>query len=219
MSTISKEDYIKAIFEIHSKFNRSVKSIELAEKLSVSKPAISDMIRKLVRDGFVEKNKYGSIMLSESGNDLALNLIRKHRLWEMFLHDVLKLSWEEIHEEAENLEHSTSDYLIEKIDDFLGNPKFDPHGSPIPDKNGNLKAIESLEKLSTKGKGKYRVKTIDDKDRSFIEALNQLKISLDTIIEVREKIDFDNSLLVKVNKREHILSQNFSEKLYVTEVF
>ena len=104
MSTTSKEDYLKAIFEVNLQTNNPVKPSEIADFLSVSKPAITDMMKKLVRDGYVERNKPRNIQLTKEGKNNALMLIRKHRLWEMFLHEVLKLSWEEIHEEAENLE-------------------------------------------------------------------------------------------------------------------
>lgn len=214
MRTISKEDYIKTIFEI-SKRNESVKPSEVARMLMVSKPAITDMLKKLVRDAYVEKHKTTEIRLTNEGKNIALKLLRKHRLWEMFLLKALNLKWEEIHEEAENLEHSTSDYLAEKIDEYLGHPVVDPHGAPIPDKNGIYKEVKGLESLAKKERGSYSVKRISGKDRSFVEALNKIEIAINSKIDIISLLEFDNSLLIKVNGKEHIITRKFAEKIFV----
>jgi DtxR family Mn-dependent transcriptional regulator len=215
MATISKEDYIKTIFELSDQENKAVKPSEIAKSLSVSKPAITDMIKKLVRDGYVSKNKLSEILLTAKGYELSVMLIRKHRIWEMFMHEVLKMSWEEIHEEAEKLEHATSDYLINKIDDYLGNPIYDPHGTPIPDKKGNIKSEKLYKKLSQKERGTYSVKRIEDKERDFIETLNKLGISINSTIEIIKKMSFDDSLLINVNNREHIITSKLGERIFV----
>lgn len=215
MSTISKEDYLKTIFEYNFNYEENIKSSDLAVSLAVSKPAVTDMIKKLIRENFVKKDKSNQIFLTKKGENIATKLLRKHRLWEIFLHDVLELKWEEIHEEAEKLEHSTSDLLIDRLEEFLGFPEYDPHGSPIPDKEGKIKESESLDRLSNKESGTHCVKKIDDKDRNFIEALNNLRINIESRIEIMKKFDFDNSLLIKVEKAEHLISNNFAERIFV----
>ncbi len=217
MSSISKEDYIKAIYELNARNRCAVKSKEIADTLSVSKPAITDMIKKLIRDGLVAKDSGNSIVLTTEGERNATQLIRKHRLWEMFLHEVLNLSWEEIHDEAENLEHSTSDFLIDKIDEYLNHPKVDPHGAPIPDKNGNIHKKQSFDMLADKDVGAYRVKSIYDKEREFIEALNRMQIYIGTSVELVKHHQFDDSILIRTNEKEHLITKQFASKIFVTE--
>ncbi len=215
MSTVSKEDYIKTIFEYNFNGDENIKSSDLAASLAISKPAVTDMVKKLTRENFVKKDNLNQIFLTKKGENIATKLLRKHRLWEIFLHDVLKLKWEEIHEEAEKLEHSTSDKLIDKLEEFLGFPERDPHGSPIPNKEGKINQTEIIDQLSNQQTGMHFVKKINDKQRDFIEALNDLNINIDSKIEIVKKFEFDNSLLIRVGKSEHLISQNFAERIFV----
>ena len=138
MSTISTENYLKKIFNHNKAFGEKINAVKLAQELSVSNAAISDMAKKLSKHGLISYEKYKGIELTDKGEQMALNVIRRHRLWELFLIKVLDIPWSEVHEQAEVLEHHTSDKLIDRIDEFLGFPDFDPHGHPIPRKNGSL---------------------------------------------------------------------------------
>ena len=216
MSTISKDDYIKTIYEL-SILNGSVKPSQIAQSLKVSKSAITDMIKKLVRDEFVIRESTG-LFLTKSGEKIALNLIRKHRIWETFLSKTLKLDWSEIHEEAENLEHATSNFLINKIDEFLSFPKTDPHGSPIPDINYQIDQTKIGEILLSKTEGSFVITAINDKDKSIIKLMNLLNIQLGTHLKIISKIESDNSLFVSIDGKEQILSLSIITKLYVKAV-
>lgn len=134
MSTISKENYLKVIFNQNELVNDFVTTSQMAQELDVSNAAISDMAKKLSSEGLITYEKYKGMELTSKGEKMALKVIRRHRLWELFLMKILGLNWSEIHDEAENLEHHSSDFLIDKIDEYLGYPEFDPHGHPIPKK-------------------------------------------------------------------------------------
>jgi DtxR family Mn-dependent transcriptional regulator len=138
MITISKEDYLKEIYKIAIDNDSNVSTANLAEKLSVTNAATSDMAKKLAKAGYIIYEKYKGIRLTTRGKKEALKIIRRHRLWESFLIETLGLNWGEVHEEAEKLEHQTSDFLIDKIDEYLDYPQFDPHGEPIPTKLGRI---------------------------------------------------------------------------------
>ncbi|HAY34569.1 MAG TPA: metal-dependent transcriptional regulator, partial [Ignavibacteria bacterium] len=133
----SLEDYLKNIYYLQTSSGK-VTNMILAEKMNVSSAAVSEMISKISKSGYIKNVPYKGFELTKKGENLAINLVRKHRIWEVFLVKNLKFSWEKVHSEAENLEHASSDELISQLEIFLGNPKFDPHGHPIPDKYGNI---------------------------------------------------------------------------------
>ncbi|MDB4835522.1 metal-dependent transcriptional regulator, partial [Cyclobacteriaceae bacterium] len=154
--------------------------------------------------------------LTDLGKNAALTVIRKHRLWETFLVDKLKYSWDEVHYIAEQLEHIKSEDLVNRLDDFLGNPKHDPHGDPIPDKNGviNLKQATLLHNLD---KNQYGVVVgVDDSSNLFLKYLNRLQISLGSKIEVIEKIEFDQSIEIKINNKDAVtISADVAQNIFL----
>jgi DtxR family Mn-dependent transcriptional regulator len=137
MASDVKENYIKALFYLHQK-NEDISLSDLGEELQVSKPTANDMIKKLQSEGIVISKKYKPIRITEKGKQRAAEIIRKHRLSEMFLLQIMKFGWEEVHEIAEELEHIKTDKFFDRMDELMGFPIIDPHGSPIPDKNGNF---------------------------------------------------------------------------------
>ena len=137
MKNISKEDYLSVIYK-SADSNGEIKANQIAEQLNISSAAVTDMLRKLSKEGYVEYKRYKGTKLTNSGEDYARNMVRRHRIWELFLHQVVGLPWDKVHDEAHNLEHSASDELINKMEEMLDYPEFDPHGDPIPDKNGQL---------------------------------------------------------------------------------
>jgi DtxR family Mn-dependent transcriptional regulator len=143
MNNISQEDYLTAIFRNLDDAGE-IKPNLLAEKLEISNAAVTDMLRKLSRDGFVDYKKYKSIKLTSEGESYAKNMLRRHRIWEVFLHQTLGMPWDKVHDEAEKLEHSSSDEIINLLEEFLDYPEVDPHGYPIPDKNGKIKKSKLL---------------------------------------------------------------------------
>jgi len=216
MPTISKENYLKTIYQRAQTNNEPVTTSYVASKLEVSNAATSEMAKKLSDDGLISHEKYKGIELTDNGREIALQIIRRHRLWELFLIKVLGLSWGEVHDEAEMLEHSTSELLINTIDDYLGNPKFDPHGSPIPDRFGNLPvtpAIIALTKCRT-GK-KYRIAKINDKSSELMNYFSRLGLELEKEIAIEDRLEFDNSITLSIDNRIHSLSEKICENVYV----
>lgn len=219
MPTISKENYLKAVYNKSKEDGSGATTSALAENLEISNAAISDMARKLSDEGLINYAKYKGMELTGEGKKIALKVIRRHRLWELFLIQVLGLSWSEVHDEAENLEHSTSDHLIDKIDEYLGFPKFDPHGDPIPQKNGLLPSAPEVVELAKASIGKkYKVGRVNDKNNDLIKYLTKIGISLSKEIEIVEKLSFDNSVIIQVDSERHSLSEFAASNVFLVKV-
>lgn len=218
MISISKEDYLKEIYKISGGNNRRVSTAHLAEKLEVSNAATSEMAKKLDDQGFIYYEKYKGLKLTNKGEKLALKMLRRHRLWETFLIKTLGFSWSEVHQEAEVLEHQTSDLLIDKIDRHLGYPEFDPHGDPIPKQNGEMPVSPDLISLAEAKVGKvYSVSRVDHQSKEIMEYFTSLGIELNTQIEIINRLDFDNSIFILFNNTKHSFSSGVADKLFVTE--
>jgi len=216
MPTISKENYLKTIYSHSNEDGKNASTSVLAEKLEVSNAAISDMAKKLSDQGLLTYARYKGVELTDEGEKIALQVIRRHRLWELFLIKVLRLEWSEVHAEAENLEHSTSSFLIDKIDEFLGYPQYDPHGDPIPQKNGAIpKLPEFIPLAETVTGGKYTVVRVNDRNKDLINYISKIGIKLDVKFTVIDKLSFDNSVIIKINGINHSLSEFVSQNLFV----
>ena len=216
MLTQSEENYLKAVYTLSEEFGESVSTNLLAEKIESKPSSVTDMIKKLSEKDLISYQKYQGCTLTEEGRKKALLIIRKHRLWEVFLVEKLKFGWEEVHEVAEQLEHIQSIKLTNQLDDFLDNPKIDPHGDPIPDRNGVLsvsKKSVSLSELEIKKKG--LVVGVEDGSLDFFNFLNRYEIGLGTEISVVEKFSFDKSILVKINNKEVSFSSLVSNKIFI----
>ena len=216
MSSISKENYLKTIYNLSKINDGSVTPSSVARELNVSSAAISEMASKLSQEGYIEYKKYKGIKILTKGKKLATNIIRKHRLWELFLIDTLGLNWGEVHHEAEKLEHSTSDYLIDKIDEYLKFPISDPHGAPIPTKEGNYrsKIIDSPVSESQVGKY-YKISRVNDKNQELIKYLSQINLSLNTKIKILDKLGFDGSVVIQIEGNSHTLSEKLSSNIFI----
>jgi DtxR family Mn-dependent transcriptional regulator len=199
MSTISEENYLKTIFSLSNELKGGVTTSNLAEHLSTKASSVTDMIQKLAGKSLVNYIKYRGVTLTPKGEEIAIRVVRRHRLWELFLFQTLGFNWSEIHQIAEELEHIKSDLLIEKLDKFLDYPHSDPHGDPIPDERGNFPKDDSfpLSKLNKEIKG--IVVGVDDKSSSFLTYLDKLGIQLGTEIEITERYEFDYSVDIQIN--------------------
>jgi len=218
MPTISKEDYLKVIYQSVQNSGKSVTVSELSQILDVSNAAISDMAKKLNNMNLISYEKYHGMELTKKGEEIALNVLRRHRLWELFLMNVLKISWADVHDQAEKLEHNTSDFLIDKIDEFLGFPEFDPHGAPIPNKYGILPVIPEMILLKAGSIGTvYIVKKVNDYDSELINYLSQIGLLLNSTIELKHIHSFDKSIKILLNGYEHILSEKLTENIFISE--
>ncbi len=216
-SSDSVENYIKAIYALYDKEKAWVNTNDLAERMEIKPSSVTDMIKKLEQKGFVTYRKYKGVKLSRKGQELALNVIRKHRLWEVFLSDKLGFNWDEVHDIAEQLEHISSPELVKRLDKFLDYPKYDPHGDPIPDDEGKMKKTSRtlLSEFKTGDKG--QLVGVKDSSPSFLKYLESMNLSLGSNIQLVQKFDFDESMEIKLEgKREAFnISKVVSSNLFL----
>jgi len=215
MITLAEENYLKAILSISLSSDGKVSTNAIAGEIGTSAASVSDMLKKLQDKKLVKYEKYKGVELSKSGKSKAINILRKHRLWETFLVNKLTFGWGEVHDVAEQLEHIKSVELINKLDIYLNYPKFDPHGEPIPTKDGKIPITNTipLNKLEAGTKGKVLGVTLDE--TSFLDYLTKLNISIGTEIEVLETISFDQSLSIKTEKQTQHISNDVARYLLI----
>lgn len=215
----SEENYLKAIFSLSYPLGGgSVSTNAIAKKMNTAAASVTDMIKKLSDKQLVDYEKYRGVTLSKEGEVVARRLVRKHRIWEVFLVDKLGFSWDSVHDVAEQLEHINSPELVKALDKFLGYPKTDPHGDPIPDEDGHIHEIQSI-KLTELIKGdKALVVGVDDTSSNFLQYLNQLEIELGTKIEVVQRIEFDSSYMLLINNSRLAVSKQVAENIMVKKI-
>lgn len=217
MPTISKEDYLKAIYKSIVDNGNVASTTYLSNKLAVSKAAVTDMSKKMAKLNLISYIPYKGVELKPKGKEIALKILRRHRLWELFLVETLGVSWDKVHAEAEILEHSTSEFLIDIIDKSLGYPKFDPHGEPIPDKKGKVPKLPPLQKLANCEIGKrYNFIKIKDENSDLINYLSSIGLLLYEEIKIIDKLSFDNSIIIEIDGVKHSLSEKISNKIELT---
>ena len=216
MLSYTEENYIKCIYQISENASKKqVSSNEIADNLQTTAASVSDMLKKLTQKALINYTKYKGVSLTDEGMMLALQIVRKHRLWEVFLVEKLNFSWDEVHDVAEQLEHIQSPKLIQQLDNFLGFPTQDPHGDPIPDKDGNLKIIEKR-LLSALGKNESGICIgVDDSSSEFLQFLDKRGITLGKHIKVLEKEAFDDSLIIEINQQKMTISKKIANNLYI----
>ncbi|WP_343328761.1 metal-dependent transcriptional regulator [Polaribacter staleyi] len=218
MFTLSEENYLKAIYHLELDADKGISTNAIAKKLETKASSVTDMVKKLSEKEVVVYKKYKGVKLTDLGNKIAANIVRKHRLWEVFLVEKLNFSWDEVHDVAEQLEHIKSEKLVDQIDAFLGFPTHDPHGDPIPDKDGNLKTIEkSLLSTLTKNESGICV-GVDDSSSEFLKFLDKKGIMLGKKITVLDKEDFDNSLSILIEEKKLSISYKIANNLYIQKI-
>lgn len=215
--SISTENFIKGIYQISDEPKGKASTSRLAARLNISHAAVTDMAKKLSQKGWVMYQKYREVKLTPQGEKLALKVIRKHRLWESFLHKVLKLEAHEFHHEAEMLEHNTSEFLADKIDEFLGRPDFDPHGDPIPDANGVLPASAQINLLSAQEKKKYLIKRIQHTNQEVGLFFKTNQIQLNQGITVQSIFQTNQSVAILISGRQIVLNEFMACLIYLEE--
>ncbi|HEY5825567.1 MAG TPA: metal-dependent transcriptional regulator [Cyclobacteriaceae bacterium] len=217
MHTLTEENYLKAIYHISESIGESVSTKSIAETLTVNAASVTDMFKKLGDQKLVIYEKSKGVKLTEKGKKVALQIIRKHRLWETFLVEKLEFSWDEVHEIAEQLEHVHSDLLIERLDELLNYPKFDPHGGPIPDKQGRIPELKSILLSEAKVGTTYRISGVGKNSDAFLKYLNKTGLTLGQFIKIKEIEEFDGSMKIQLitNKSELMLSREATSNLFV----
>ena len=216
MLTQSEENYLKAIYSLSEDQAEAISTNLLAEKMSTKPSSVTDMVKKLSEKDLISYQKYQGCELTAIGQKTALQIIRKHRLWEVFLVNKLNFGWDEVHEIAEQLEHIQSTKLTDHLEEYLGFPKVDPHGDPIPDKNGVFEKVNksiALSDVSLHIEG--IVVGVEDGSAGFFQFLKRYEIGLGTEVKVLEKFDFDLSVLVFINGKEISFSSVVANKIFI----
>lgn len=217
MNSQAEENYLKAIFKISEKEGKSAGTNAIAAEMQTTAASVTDMLKRLAEKSLIEYEKYRGVQLTDEGHRVATALIRKHRLWEVFLTEKLGFAWDEVHDIAEHLEHVQSDTLVERLDAYLGRPRFDPHGDPIPDAQGRW-AFRPQVLLSTLNPGDSGAVTgVNDHNPAFLQYLDQVGLSLGARLELLERFPFDHSMRVRTQDgRELTLSEKVGQNLFLT---
>lgn len=214
----SEENYIKAIFHLQGNTD-NVTTNELANELKTKPASVTDMMKKLKTKKLLNYQPYQGFRLNNEGTKVALGIIRRHRLWEYFLAEKLKFTWDEVHEVAEDLEHVTNKKLIDKLDEYLGFPRVDPHGDPIPDANGKIETIRKICLTELPLNIIASVCSVSDQSGEILELLEHKKIALGTKLEIKKKFDFDNSMEIKIRQQPAItISDQLAKNIFVTSL-
>ncbi|WP_395046632.1 metal-dependent transcriptional regulator [Flavobacterium sp.] len=213
--TFSEENYLKTIYHLTTISDSEVSTNAIAEKMETKASSVTDMLKKLAEKDLINYKKYQGVSLTEKGSLSAKMIVRKHRLWEVFLVEKLNFPWDEVHDIAEQLEHIKSEKLINKLDDFLGNPTEDPHGDPIPNANGQIISIEK-QLLSELNEKQFGICVgVKDTSSEFLKYLDKQEIALGSKIEIISKESFDLSLKIKVDTKELTISNKIASNLFV----
>lgn len=215
MNSFTEENYLKAIFKL-SRNGNEVSTNEIADELSTKASSVTDMIKKLSDKKLINYIKYQGVSLTKKGEKIAINIIRNHRLWEVFLVEKLNFKWDEVHDLAEELEHIKSEELTERLDTFLEYPKYDPHGDPIPDKDGNINRHKEVTLSDLKINQKGIIVGVKEHSKPYLQYLESNELVLGTEIEVIAIESFDQSMRIKVNDHQLInISNQASKNLYI----
>ena len=219
MTSFTEENYLKIIYKLSAETDSEISTNAVAELTQTKAASVTDMLRKLSEKQLVSYQKYQGVRLTKKGENVALKVIRKHRLWEVFLVNKLGFNWDEVHEIAEELEHINSDKLVQQLDEFLGFPQFDPHGDPIPDKHGrmpeygykNLSEILINQEVVMMGVAQHST--------SFLQYLAKIGLHLGVTINIAEINDFDKSLTIKIGgSNQNFISYEVAKNLLVKSI-
>jgi len=216
MLSYTEENYLKIIFSLSYPTASEITTNDIAKKLEINPASVSDMLKKLSQKKLIDYAKYQGVTLTDEGRRIAINIIRKHRLWETFLVDKLNFSWDEVHEVAEQLEHIQSNLLIERLYQFLGFPEFDPHGEPIPNEQGEFPETKDWKCLNGCNiQQKIKVTSITDDSSCLLQYLSKILIKIGSLVTILEKNSYDGSIDVIINDtKQATLSREVSEKIY-----
>ncbi len=216
MQSYTEENYLKIIYHL-SVISNPVQTNAIAEKIQTKAASVTDMLKKLSEKELVNYVKYQGVTLTEKGKLTAINIVRKHRLWEVFLVEKLNFKWDEVHDVAEELEHIKSTLLVERLDEFLEYPKVDPHGDPIPDQHGNFAnlAFVKLSKLNANDKG--TITGVSEHSSPFLKHLEKLGLTLGKKIEISEIIDFDGSVELLIDNQKLNISREVAKHILISK--
>ena len=211
----TEENYLKAIFKLYERLAKTVSTNAIAQEMNTAPPSVTDMLNRLNKKGLVHYEKRKGAILTKDGIKIATGLIRRHRLWEVFLLEKLNFSWDEVHELAEQLEHIKSEKLVSRLDAYLGYPKYDPHGDPIPDEAGNF-TLRKQVLLSDLKTNTGIVAGVQEHSTAFLQYLDRLKLILGASIEIIERFEYDGAIKMKINgMKEQVISHKVAQNVYI----
>ena len=216
MTTLSEENYLKAIYHLGKQGTDAVSTNAIAEKIESKASSVTDMVKKLADKNLANYIKYQGVSLTNNGRLAAALVVRKHRLWEVFLVEKLNFSWDEVHDVAEQLEHIKSLKLVNELDAFLGFPTHDPHGDPIPDKDGNYTQTKSICILEMKTGTDGVLSLVKDSSDVFLKYLNKNNLALGDVIKVLDFEAFDGSVTIQTKTKQIIISKEVAKNLYLS---
>ncbi|UTW60855.1 metal-dependent transcriptional regulator [bacterium SCSIO 12741] len=215
MNSLTEENYLKEIYSLLAQKKKPVSTNELAKRMRTKASSVTDMVKKLSSKDLVHYKPYHGVTLSDSGKRTALNIIRKHRIWETFLVEKLHFNWDEVHEIAEQLEHIQSPELIRRLHAYIGSPDYDPHGSPIPSEDGEIIA-ENRKVLGDLAEGESAVIVgVKNSSKEFLKHLDKLNLHLGTTVTVKEVNTFDYSMQVNTQQKDLVLSDQVCSNLFI----
>lgn len=216
MHSFTEENYLKAIYHLSIENMTAVSTNQIAEMINTKAASVTDMLKKLADKKLINYIKYQGVTLTETGQKAAVNIVRKHRLWEVFLVEKLGFKWDEVHDIAEELEHINSDTLINRLDDFLGTPAADPHGDPIPDRSGTIhqkKLVRISDMVQEQG---GTISGVSEHSSVFLKLLEKMGLTLGTKITISELIEFDGSIILNVDETsERTISREVAKNILV----
>lgn len=213
MLSSTEENYLKCIYKLQQNADGIVSTNAIAASINIAAASVTDMLKRLSEKGLIDYIRYKGVSLTQKGEETAMMLVRKHRLWEVFLAEKLQMRWDEVHEIAEQLEHIQSPLLVQRLDEFLGFPKFDPHGDPIPDEHGNFSPRTEQILANLEPGNCASIVGVKNHETSFLQYLEKQQLTLGSYICIIEKIPFDNSMVLKKSTGEvlqvsHIVADN-----------
>ena len=217
MRSTSIEDYIKTIYSIETRGERATTK-RIAERLGVRMASVTGMVKHLAAEGYLKHKPYHGVRLTDQGRRVALTMIRRHRLIELFLHETLGMDWDEVHDDAEVLEHAVSDRLIERIYQFLGQPEFDPHGAPIPRDDGTYEPLTGQALSDCKTGDKGRIVHVSDGDPEFLRYMSKLGLKINTTFRITDKAPFDGPITLQAGRRKLAIGREAGRRILVRQV-
>lgn len=215
MNSFTEENYLKAIYHLTSADNTPVSTNHIAELINTKAASVTDMLKKLADKALINYIKYQGVTLTDKGRGTAVNIVRKHRIWEVFLVDKLGFKWDEVHELAEELEHINSNQLIDRLDDYLGNPKVDPHGDLIPDKEGRFPKTELVKLSELRREQTGTISGVCEHAPAFLQYLEKTGLTLGKKITVLDSMEYDGSVSLMLETREITVSNKVANNILI----
>lgn len=215
MQSFTEENYLKTIYHLSENSDQAVQTNAIAEKMQTKAASVTDMIKKLADKQLIDYKKYQGVRLTPAGKQAAVNVVRKHRLWEVFLVEKLNFKWDEVHDIAEELEHINSQELVERLDEFLAFPKNDPHGDPIPNKDGEFDVVPFIKLNKLKAGEQGLIMGVSEHSSTFLKHLEKLGLTLGKVLKLTAITDFDGSVEIMVENKKISITREVAKHILI----